>query len=993
MGCGNTKDAGAVDYITPIVSNPVESNPVESNPVESNPVESNPVESTPPNKTITFNFQLSSGEEYSISGKENDQFKNVFVKFKSEHSEINNKKINALFKINPIDVNKTLLENNITDNNILLLDLEEPEEVDENDLEYNQENVIWFDEHIDYNDNKSYLSELNSLGYNVRYFKNIDEGFKYIQTIKFETTKIILSGKLYIRFIKKFIDNLNEIYVIPKIIIFTKNKSGFLKFTKLNENIVNHPFFNFGGIRTSITEIISFLKDEIAQDRVKKDNLNFEENLKDKEFLEYRLTSKDNVSLTFDYIDSNQKLALPLLYNSLIDSTKIDDIEKYTELLYSKYSENSSELKELLNQIKSISDIPIELLSKYYVRIYTIESDFYRDINDDLRNNKTIDYLPFIKVLYEGVKLKSLNIANDFELYRGSKISLDEIEKIKGYLDKKITNLPGAIVFSKSFLSFSKVKSIAVGFMNSGSCENNLKRVLYILEGDINIDYSLSTNTDIERISIFSNEKEILFFPFSPFEVKEIKEIENEGETTYEVRLLYLGKYLKEIEKDVNIIKLENEIPDSEFKKQILETGLIDKNKIKNTKQIFNNFKKFKMTVEKNGFKKFHVKNIPSSLYDSFYDDLNENENKNKNKMIARSLNRNRTFVKNKFTPTKILKSIKTKSYNEGFTIKLMEEGDYTIKVVIIDVSNFLGEFLIPIWFEKDNYIRFNTEGNYRINDTSEFHNSTGLQSTMTFNYGATIARIGSGENFVLPNKEFIYFSITEGPLYLKVKYPNNIEIKPEGKLKIKIYDGELMTKEKIYEKIGWKEKNLKYSDKNSTFIENDLTIFLNNLRMNPILFYENYIKDDNSTKTFAKKFLNEMEEKNNLNGIKPFSVNNNLYELIKGYIQNNYDSIKKELNKKNSLESMKELQGLLNFYLKKIIGEDIILNCKKARKSEVKHICLKYLYDKTIIKDIFDSNYNSIAIHIKDDIFDDFYLIVLAITKVEKTDTINQEK
>ena len=95
----------------------------------------------------------------------------------------------------------------------------------------------------------------------------------YIQTIKFESTKIILSGRLYIRFIKKFVDNLNEIYVIPKIIIFTKNKSGFLKFTKLNENIVNHPFFNFGGIRTSITEIISFLKDEIAQDRVKKDNL------------------------------------------------------------------------------------------------------------------------------------------------------------------------------------------------------------------------------------------------------------------------------------------------------------------------------------------------------------------------------------------------------------------------------------------------------------------------------------------------------------------------------------------------------------------------------------------------------------------------------------------------------------------------------------------------------------------------------------------------
>ena len=969
MGCGSANDAGGVEYVSPIVT-------------------------TPQYNIITFKFKLSTGEEYTISGKENEKFKTVFNKFITEHSEINNKNINAFFKNSKIDFNKTLLENKITNNNLIILDIEESEEDDDEIyLEYNPENVIWLDENIDNSENKGYLNELNSLGYNVQCFKNVDEGFKYIQNLKFESTKIIISGRLYLRFIKKFIDNLNEIYVIPKIIIFTRNKTGFLKYTKSNENIVNHPFFNFGGIRISITEVISFLKDEFVQDRVKRDKPNKKQNLKNKEFLENRLKTKDNVKLTFDYIDSNQKLALPLLYNSLIDSTKIDDIEKYTEILYSKYSDSSSELKELLNQIKSVYDIPIELLSKYYARLYTIESDFYRDINNDLRNNKTMDYLPYIKVLYEGVKLKSLNITNDSELYRGSKISLDEIEKIKGYLDTKVTNLQGAIVFSKSFLSFSKVKSIAVGFLGSGPCGNNLGRVLYVLEGDINIDYSLSTNTDIERISIFGNEKEVLFFPFSPFEIKEVKEIQNEDETIYEVRLLYLGKYLKEIEKDVNIIEIENDIPDSEFKKQILEIGLIDKNKINNTKQIFNNFKQFQNKVENDGFQKFNVKNVPSNLYDSFNDDLNEEEeNKNKKNLLAKSYNINSTFVKNKLNQSQMLKKTKTISYNEGFTIKIMEEGNYTIKVVNINLAYFLGEYLIPIWFEKDNYIKFITEANYRINDTSQFHNSTGLQSSMTFNYGATIARIGSGEHFVLPNKEYIYFSKDEGPLYLKIKYPNNMVIKPEGKIKIKIYDGELMTKEEIYAKIGWKEKDLKYADKSSTFVENDLTIYLNNLRMNPVLFYESYIKDDNPNKTYAKKLLNKMGENNDLNGIKPFSVNNDLYDLIKGYIQNNYDSIKKKLSKKNTIESLKELQELLNFYLKDIIGEDLIINCKRTKKSEVKHICLQYLYDKTIIENIFDPNYNSIAIHIKDDIFADFYLIILAITKVEKSDTINQE-
>jgi len=172
--------------------------------------------------------------------------------------------------------------------------------------------------------------------------------------------------------------------------------------------------------------------------------------------------------------------------------------------------------------------------------------------------------------------------------------------------------LPGALVFSKSFLSFSKERRIAENFLNFGTIDSNLRRVLYILEKHENIDYSLSTHTDIENISIFNSEKEVLFFPFSSFEIKEIKG--DEDENIYEIRLIYLGKYLKEIEKDINIIEMENELPDTEFKKQILESGLIQKDKIKNTKQIFNNFKQFKNKVNNNGFKKYVVKKKPKCI-------------------------------------------------------------------------------------------------------------------------------------------------------------------------------------------------------------------------------------------------------------------------------------------------------------------------------------------------------------------------------------------
>ena len=73
MGCGSANDAGGVEYVSPVVT-------------------------TPQYNTITFKFKLSTGEEYTISGKENEKFKTVLNKFITEHSEINNKNINAFFK-------------------------------------------------------------------------------------------------------------------------------------------------------------------------------------------------------------------------------------------------------------------------------------------------------------------------------------------------------------------------------------------------------------------------------------------------------------------------------------------------------------------------------------------------------------------------------------------------------------------------------------------------------------------------------------------------------------------------------------------------------------------------------------------------------------------------------------------------------------------------------------------------------------------------------
>ena len=66
-----------------------------------------------------------------------------------------------------------------------------------------------------------------------------------------------------------------------------------------------------------------------------------------------------------------------------------------------------------------------------------------------------------------------------------------------------------------------------------------------------------------KKYHIIQMKKKYYFFS-SSFEIKEIK---IGGEKGYEIKLLYLGKYLKEIENNKNIIN--KEIPESEFKKQL----------------------------------------------------------------------------------------------------------------------------------------------------------------------------------------------------------------------------------------------------------------------------------------------------------------------------------------------------------------------------------------------------------------------------------------
>ena len=510
-------------------------------------------------------------------------------------------------------------------------------------------NVIWLDPNIDIIENSEKLKlKLDSL--NIKIIKNLNEAINHLKKTKFKQIKLILTEEIYPKFVQKYKENLVNMNFSLTVYIYKITEEGKIIFNNNynsnndnnNINYINNNdnkeyttyeeiLFEFGGIINDLDELENILK-------LGKDILEYEETKKD--------TFDIPVQLTFEFIDNKTKLLLPLSFKSLIDKAANDNMIEYTNTIFDVYSHNS-DIRKLLNDIQSFNNITIENLSKYYAKFYTIESGFYRDINESLRLNDVEKFLTFIRTLYEGVRLKALPLACDNVLYRGTKISKLEIEKINDNIKNKIENLPGLIAFSKPFLSFTKEREVATRFI-SPNYNNNLTNVLFVLEKDNDVGYNLSTHCDLENLSFFPGEKEVLFFPFSSFEIKDIKEIELGGEEGYEIRLLYLGKYLKDIENDPNIIMDENDIPDSEFKKQLIDFGLIKKEKIEkmNPKELVKKFKKFENAINNNTINSIKGEiNIDSNntnkniqIINSFENyqrtrnvELNENDNINMN--------------------------------------------------------------------------------------------------------------------------------------------------------------------------------------------------------------------------------------------------------------------------------------------------------------------------------------------------------------------------
>ena len=364
-------------------------------------------------------------------------------------------------------------------------------------------------------------------------------------------TYVIVSGSLFFDFISELKNIENKISTCPKLLIFTsESKKEKIK----NMKVINDSFYNIGGITVSFEEVESFLN----------------KNVFGKELNIIRSLSRRKIQtggdFSFQLIENRNDLIGPVYLSDLIIKPY-----KLEYIIFDKYLiDNYGDImNELITQIYKV-DCPISLRIKYWLRAYTLETKFYKDLNSDLMKGQTKIYLPYIKLLYSGLTENCINVNATDDLYRGALINKEEIQNLINHKNKiKNSDLPYGLIYCKSFMSFSLEKSVALEFMNNKNPTEKTIRVLYILKSESGLNHKSATNADLNGISYFGEEREILLFPFSIYEISDVKNMGN----YYEIYLNYLGKY-KELFSFQNQTDLYNSIFQSKFVKELELVGL-----------------------------------------------------------------------------------------------------------------------------------------------------------------------------------------------------------------------------------------------------------------------------------------------------------------------------------------------------------------------------------------------------------------------------------
>lgn len=219
------------------------------------------------------------------------------------------------------------------------------------------------------------------------------------------------------------------------------------------------------------------------------------------------------------------------------------EIIKFEKFILNNFK--TEKIQKIIIPMLYMENYPREIVSKFFARMYTEETSFYKEINKSLMKKET-DYDTYVKAMCEGLYIGSLHHCKDDILYRGSRMTREELDDIRNSfeewkINKNTNTLPKFLLFSRTFLSFTKVEAKIKQFL--GETNNKFYGIVYILKNVNNISNFYSSNADIAYLSRFPDEEERVFFPYTTFCLKNIYEKKCFNQNCVVIELDYLGQY------------------------------------------------------------------------------------------------------------------------------------------------------------------------------------------------------------------------------------------------------------------------------------------------------------------------------------------------------------------------------------------------------------------------------------------------------------------
>ncbi|CAF1213252.1 unnamed protein product [Adineta steineri] len=362
--------------------------------------------------------------------------------------------------------------------------------------------LIWLDKNIDENndDCQNTITKLRRTMIDTNIFTDVDQCFKFIQTVVDTKVCMIVSGSLG----QNIMPRVHNMSQIDSIFIFCDNQ-------KLHEQWVK-DWPKIRGIFTDITLICEALKEAAHQ---------CEQN-----------------AIPMSFIGSNERvdqLDPSFMYTQIIKETILTIQFKQNSMQY--YFDYCSDIFEgITKEIEDIKQLEDEYHNKTPVCWYACQLFLFPMLNRALRvmDADIIARMSFfISDLHRQIEqlhqkqYAGATATDTFTVYRGQGLSMEDFEQMM--------KIKGGLISFNSFLSTNKDRNISHDFVQRAIANPDQVGVLFIMK--INPAQSTTSFASIAGISDFEGEEEVLFSMHSVFRIQNIEQI-GENNRLYEVNLV-----------------------------------------------------------------------------------------------------------------------------------------------------------------------------------------------------------------------------------------------------------------------------------------------------------------------------------------------------------------------------------------------------------------------------------------------------------------------